>query len=70
MELWVKKTNGLREFSGGNENWVLASRTAEACPVFKEDDENEQVSDDLKSCYNCRYRRWTPGSFICMKMNI
>jgi hypothetical protein len=67
MELWVNRTNGIREFSGGHENWALASSTAKACPEFSPDDEDEQVSDDFRSCYNCLYRRWTVDSFICMK---
>jgi hypothetical protein len=70
MEVWGKKSNDIREFSGGNENWALASKTAKACPLFRPDDEDEQVSDDFRSCYNCLYRRWTAESFMCMKMNI
>ena len=36
------------------------------CPWFQADDEDEWVSDDPVSCYNCRYRRWTAESFECV----
>jgi hypothetical protein len=39
---------------------------AEVCPVFLADDEDEWVSDDPVSCFNCRFRRWTAESFICV----
>jgi hypothetical protein len=51
---------------GGN-GGDKAHETAERCPDFKEDCEDERVSDTLISCYNCRYRRWTQASFDCMK---
>ena len=39
---------------------------AETCPVFQADDEDEWVSDDPVSCCNCRFRRWTAESFVCV----
>jgi hypothetical protein len=33
--------------------------------VFHPDVEEEQVADEDRSCYNCRYRRWTAASFVC-----
>jgi hypothetical protein len=38
-----------------------------ACSFFKLDEEDELVSDDERTCLNCRYRRWTADDFVCMK---
>ncbi len=54
-------------FLFGKESPEKAGEAAEQCSFFQEDDEDEQVSDILTSCYNCRYRRWTADSFICKK---
>ena len=59
--------SGLLLFSGGREDWVGAVRVAAACPCFAEDTEDEQIADDPRSCYNCRFRRWTSASFICTR---
>jgi hypothetical protein len=40
---------------------------AQACAYFLLDDEDELVSDEAVTCFNCRYRRWTQESFTCMK---
>lgn len=55
-------------FLYGKDSPQKAGTAAEKCSFFQEDDEDEQVSDIAKSCYNCRYRRWTEDSFICKKM--
>ncbi|MEW9700396.1 hypothetical protein [Paenibacillus sp. SI8] len=44
---------------------ILQIRTA-GCPSFRPDVEEEMVSDELNSCCNCYFRRWTADSFICM----
>lgn len=54
-------------FQGGKEDWNIAEKAAMDCGQFKADVEEERVSDELISCYNCRYRRWTVESFNCMK---
>ncbi|MBR3553142.1 MAG: hypothetical protein IKN72_07115 [Clostridia bacterium] len=59
--------NGKKHFTGGKEAYEAVARTAEHCPFFAEDCEEECVTDDARSCYDCRYRRWTSESFICMK---
>jgi hypothetical protein len=51
----------------GRNNWDGAARIAALCATFSPDDEDEQTADDLLSCYNCRYRRWTAVSFSCCK---
>lgn len=55
------------EFKHGKTAWIEASKAAILCKNFCEDDEDEQVADDVISCYNCRYRRWTINSFVCYK---
>ncbi len=64
--MW-KEENGKTTFTGGKEAYQDAVRIAEQCPLFTEDCEEECVTDDPRSCYNCRYRRWTKDSFVCMK---
>jgi hypothetical protein len=44
-----------------------ARQAALACPFFRLDDEDELVSDDERTCLNCRYRRWTQDAYVCMK---
>lgn len=56
-----------KEFPGGQEDWATVASIAENCPYFSADVEEEQVANEEKSCYNCRYRRWTERSFICQK---
>ena len=66
MTAWMK-INGKTVFSGGKSAFDAAAREAENCPFFSEDCEDELFCDDETSCYNCRYRRWTRDSFVCMK---
>ena len=57
--------NGQRQFTGGHEDWQSAALMADCCQQFNQDVEEELVADDLRSCYNCRQRRWTASSFTC-----
>lgn len=36
------------------------------CENFSPDVEEERVTGESRTCLNCRYRRWTEKSFICM----
>lgn len=47
---------------------LLASiNRAASCPSFRQDVEEEQVTDDPVSCWNCYFRRWVSDrSFRCM----
>ena len=54
-------------FSGGKEAWAAAAEAAAQCPRFSPDCEEECTADEFRSCYNCRYRRWTNTSFECVK---
>lgn len=58
--------NGHWEYSGGKGDWQTAAGVAAGCQGFLEDDEDELAAEEPVSCYNCRYRRWTPDSFLCM----
>lgn len=65
MDMWRTDRNGNREFTGGKESWDVAALQAKQCRLFCPDVEEEWVADDERSCYNCRYRRWTAASFVC-----
>ncbi len=56
---------GEREFSGTKDDWDAAARLAANCRDFKEDVEEEMIADEFRSCFNCRFRRWTETSFVC-----
>lgn len=64
--MWTIK-DGRRVWQGGKEDYREAADTAARCVSFRADCEEECVADEDVSCYNCRYRRWTRESFICMK---
>lgn len=59
--------NNKKTFKYGQDDYDISRRVAEKCLLFKEDDEDEQVDSIIRSCYNCRYRRWTSSSFVCLK---
>lgn len=65
--MWNVNDKGQKEFSGGKEDSKAAASTAGNCKFFKSDVEEEIVADEAISCYNCRYRRWTVKSFVCVK---
>lgn len=65
--MWRKNNNGKKEFLGGKNDYISVAEIAEICTNFKLDDEDELVTDEPKSCYNCRFRRWTSESFVCCK---
>lgn len=55
------------EYPGGQDDAHGVARIAARCEAFVLDDEGECVADELRSCYNCRSRRWTQRAFVCMK---
>ncbi|MGL4475240.1 MAG: hypothetical protein ACRCT7_12445 [Shewanella sp.] len=55
-------------FTAGLGQYLLAQQSAKQCSRFIADDEDEQVDDELRSCYNCQYRRWMPTGFECLAM--
>ncbi len=67
MTIWKKLTGNKHLFLHGQESYSIARIQAQQCTDFSPDDENEAVCEDKTTCYNCRYRRWTPDSFECVK---
>jgi len=61
-------TNNSKEYIGGKEDWIQVAEIAKNCLFFCTDSEDEWTADELFSCYNCKYRRWTAQSFICCKL--
>jgi hypothetical protein len=64
--MWEKKPEGLKTFRHGQEAFGLAADVASKCRTFKPDVEEEWVANEERSCYNCRMRRWTAASFVCL----
>lgn len=62
-----EERDGKKVFLNGKNDYEEAVRDALACPNYKDDYEEEWWTSDKRSCYNCRYRRWTVESFTCMK---
>lgn len=65
MKTGLTDHRGDGEFPGGKEEWAGAAARASICRHFTPDVEEEWVADEERSCYNCRYRRWTAASFVC-----
>lgn len=64
------KENGKTVFDFGKERSDYARMAAADCVLFYLDCEEECLEDEDKTCYNCRYRRWTAESFECLKGGI
>ena len=52
-------------FTAGLDQYAIARNVALQCQSFVADDEDEQIDDELRCCYNCQYRRWVMKSFEC-----
>ena len=65
--MWIVIEEGRKLFRHGREDYSAAALAAHNCPAFGEDAEEEWVTDELRSCYNCRFRRWTAESFFCQR---
>jgi|GEM_PF-488287 len=68
--MWQAMDDQTRLFSFGREAYGMAAQAARACSVFLADEEDEWAADEERSCYNCRYRRWTQESFVCMASQV
>lgn len=64
--MWQINKRGEKEFKHGQEAYTAAADEARSCQAFCPDVEDEWVADEERSCYNCRLRRWTVSSFLCM----
>ena len=69
MKIWEEGKRG-RSFLPGRDAEDIAESAAKECGGFVRDYEEECFSDREVTCYNCRYRRWTSGSFECMKRGV
>jgi hypothetical protein len=66
----LRRTDGQLEFRGSldsNDDLATVARAAAACGAYRRDDEDEDPLSGALSCFGCRYRRWVPGGFTCMK---
>lgn len=54
---WVERDDDLR----------AAGRLAGECGAYAPDDEDEDPVGGAVNCFGCRYRRWVPDGFTCMK---
>jgi len=66
---WRINRQGKREFLNGQQDWQAAVAAAAGCATFLGDVEEEWVTEEPRSCYNCRYRRWTEEAFTCLALN-
>jgi hypothetical protein len=65
-----QRTDGELEFRGSldsDDDLAAAAKAAAGCGAYRRDDEDEDPLDGALSCFGCRYRRWVPGGFTCMK---
>jgi len=66
----LKRTDVELQFRGSvdsDDDLALAARAASACGTYRRDDEDEDPLGGALSCFGCRYRRWIPDGFTCMK---
>jgi len=66
----LTRTDGEPAFRGSvdsDDDLAAAARAAASCGTYRRDDEDEDPLDGALSCFGCRYRRWVPDGFTCMK---
>ena len=49
------------------EDVVAAAAVAAACGGYRRDDEDEDYLGGAVNCFGCRYRRWVPEGFTCLR---
>jgi hypothetical protein len=67
---WLEQTLTGVAFRGSvdaDEDVAVAARVASACASYRRDDEDEDLVGGAANCFGCRYRRWVPDGFSCMK---
>ncbi|WP_025822917.1 hypothetical protein [Shewanella marina] len=62
---WFTLIDDKKLFNFGIDDYPQARDAAQSCLYFIEDDEDEQIDNVVRSCYNCAYRRWLINSFEC-----
>ncbi len=55
------------QFPKDKNDFITAANFANKCDDFLIDDDDECVSDEEISCFNCIYRRWLEKGITCMK---
>jgi hypothetical protein len=66
----LRRTGGDLEFRGSvdsDDDLAAAAWAASMCGTYRRDDEDEDPLGGALSCFGCRYRRWIPDGFTCMK---
>jgi hypothetical protein len=66
----IVKNSGDTSFRGSVENredLLAASMIAGDCSVYSIDEDDEDYCEGVKTCFNCRYRRWLADGFLCVK---
>jgi hypothetical protein len=65
----IKGSEGLRFAGtiGDQQDLDAAARLALSCRVYRIDTDDEDFLDGVRSCFNCRYRRWLSNGFSCAK---
>jgi hypothetical protein len=49
------------------EDVAAAAAVAAACGMYRGDDEDEDYLGGVVNCFGCRYRRWVPEGFTCLR---
>ena len=62
---WFYLSEGRWIFRFTNEDSEKAQLAASHCMSFMEEDEDEMIDDELRSCFNCMKRRWLIEGFEC-----
>jgi hypothetical protein len=65
MLTWFQYEQGRWLFRFNIDDVIHARQAAFCCNDFMEDDDDEMVDDQLRSCFNCMMRRWLVNSFEC-----
>lgn len=68
--MWQVMDDSTQLFLCGRDAYSVAEQAAKKCSTFVADDEDEWAADEERSCYNCRYRRWTQESFVCLASQV
>lgn len=63
----VYQTCSKQQIRSFDDQLKTGEQQAKNCTFFIADVEEEIITDDEISCYNCRFRRWTANSFACCK---
>jgi hypothetical protein len=66
----VTEEQGRLIFRGTIENaddLLAALAIAARCDAYSIDEDDEDYCEGVRTCFNCRYRRWLTDGFQCLK---